>query len=418
MYSVNSSSSTKELNALFFSVTFHSLPDCLKKIHDFDFWMLETAFPAEEDEGLVQTHPIKSDKPSILTFMKMWQIKAHQLTPNYFVLPGNIYLFVLLSIVLFAFVSLLASRSKTQDSSLSVRTCVKEMSIYLSDLSLAHIGAIANDLPHWTIHLVLLLSVTLILALYNACFSMDNLHIEFPKYYKVYDDVLQEPPDNILILPSLLEHLEKTYSKRTVENKLVEFASNDSKKIRLPEIAIKGENLVVIIDSQQTYCEVAKGILKSFSGSNAWRTAMSVDPDASEIVSQYSIFPSALNKTRGQRAVKRMRRFVEMGMHKGIYKQVATAQMDLMKRRKDLSSLGADMSQGKPCIDKMEPELDNYRDVNAEVTQPVFAWWFCLLIFTCLLASGEFIAHRLDQINQHKNKVAPLTIRVRAHSVV
>ena len=349
--------------------------------------------------------------------MRIPPVKAHQLTPNYFVLPGNIYLFVLLSIVLFAFVSLLASRSKTQDSSLSVRTCVKEMSIYLSDLSLAHIGAIANDLPHWTIHLVLLLSVTLILALYNACFSMDNLHIVFPEYYKTYESILQKPPDNFIIYQSVREQLRRTRSNTTVRRELIKL-SEEINMNEEEEIEKRGQNIVLVTGDPRSDCHFLKSMWKS-SSDKGWHVTESVDPDASEFTSQFRIRSSILNKTQGPRVLKRVRRYVEMGMKKAIGQQFAGAQMDLAIRNGKSSPYVSQLRQNKPCIDKMEPDLDNYRDVNADATQPVFAWWFCLLIFACLVASGEFIAHRLHQINQHKrNRVVPLTTQVRTHSVV
>ena len=351
---------------------------------------------------------METQKPSILTFMKMLPIKAHQLTPNYFVLPGNIYLFFLLSILILSLVSLWATQLNSR-SSLSFWAYTKEMFTHLSNIFLAHTRAMGNRSPRRTIRLVLLISVTLILALYNACFSMDNLRIVFPKYYKTYESILKEPPKNIRLLPPLPTHFNRSRSKKTAENEIVKLHASVGAK-KLLEIGKRGENLVVFASSPEDVCFMLKGVLKSTSGTE-WRAAESVDPEASEFSSQFHISSSILNKTQGWRVLEKLRRLAEMDMPKGILHQYTVAQLHLAMRRGKSATFAAHSRRNKPCFDKMQSDLHNYRDVSAQATRPLFAAWIYFIILAPILFAGECVTHRLHQINLHKkNRVTPLTI--------
>ena len=103
------------------------------------------------------------------------------------------------------------------------------------------------------------------------------------------------------------------------------------------------------------------------------------------------------------------RRLVEMSITKALERKIIEVLLDLPRTRK-YSTYRNHLNGSKPCIDKIQPDLNNYRDVNAGATWPVFAWWFCLLIFSCIVISGEFITSRLHQIYQNKsNRVVSLT---------
>ena len=359
----------------------------------------EISFPHPRGDELVQTHPIDIGRPTILTVMAQTPIKVHYITPNYLALPGNIYIFVLFSMIILAFTNLLGARLMTKRRH-SFWVYTKNMLSNLSGLCLAHIGAIAEDPLHWTIRLLLLLSVTPILAFYNASFSIENMHILLPRYYKTYESILEDPPKLFQIISPLSERFEQ--SNKPIETQIFKLHIKAS---HLSNIKID-VNYVALTQYPHYDCLMIKA-------NKDWIVAGSVDPDSAEYITQYRISPSIWKKIQGQQVLKRLRRLVEMSMTKARERKIIIDLLNLPRTRK-YSTYRIHLNGSKPCIDKIQPDLNNYRDVNAGSTWPVFAWWFYLLIFSCIVISGEFITNRLHQIYQNKsNRVVPLTTQVR-----
>lgn len=91
-----------------------------------------------------------------------------------------------------------------------------------------------------------------------------------------------------------------------------------------------------------------------------------------------------------------------MDLERGVYFQVR-----LLAQRVKSASFSANMKTGHKCLDKFEPRLNNYRDVDLQVAWAVLHWWFFFLVLACLLASVELIAHDLTRTNK-ANRVRPL----------
>ena len=80
---------------------------------------------------------------------------------------------------------------------------------------MAHLGVINHESRSKVLQLAQLISVTLLLAIYGASFSNENIIIHSPKVYDTYKSLYEDPPNVILLSSKDIEIIDREASTST-----------------------------------------------------------------------------------------------------------------------------------------------------------------------------------------------------------
>ena len=130
------------------------------------------------------------------------QVKEEHATPNYTIFYASVYWLVLAMIVICAILNAVDGLMMLRTSA---RASLIQASKNLFHLLMAHLRHINHEARCKVLQLAQLISVTLLLAIYGASFSNENIIIHSPKVYDTYKSLYEHPPNVILVVPEDIE---------------------------------------------------------------------------------------------------------------------------------------------------------------------------------------------------------------------
>ena len=287
-----------------------------------DFSLFHTFYPGRSEN---LTNGIYVDDSAIDIISVFEEEEKHKFVrPDLLIYSTSVYWIILAFIILWSVLNIQATLMETPIRRLTLIGLTKRLLTNAFDLTTGHIGVVNTESPSKVLQLALLLSVTLILSIYGACFSNENIQVKSPKIYNSYQSLAEDPPDIIVTsqyIMDLVEGMDDTvktterYLKQVSDN-FYSFSRLELEKIyenEMKHLKIAGLSLL-----DQPKVHGLHFIIKLRAKSLRPKLVLRQDADASRTLKQLIVSKSLLRKPGGKKIVKTLRKIQETGLVKGL----------------------------------------------------------------------------------------------------
>ena len=378
-------------------------------------------YPNRAGSKLLETHPIASTRPTILSVVKN-ATRAKKVEPNFFVLSPTVYIAIFSFVILCSFVSALASRflRRSKRHERTLMGCTRRFFNNLLWFTLALIGSF-HATPHRAIQWAIIMGSTFILAQYNATFSTGNLHISLPKIYNTYESVAQDPP---VCIQAGLRYINYFTSNKFSNSSVEKYIYKFIRKFRLDctHAIRESQKVIAMAYDAPEECAFLKVKLKlplvrtrhatlaskdTLDAPNVLVAAAS-DPDAPEVTYQFPVSNQITKKLLGGKLLQNIRLITELGLEKGAKNYENAAAQKVKKGNR----VGDILRHRDSCISSLAANLNSYSDITLSGIKTVFlAWAWLFILPTCILMSELLALGGSSRIKRKQSRVHPMERR-------
>ena len=171
-----------------------------------DFSLFHTFYPGD-NENLTNGIYVDDSANDIVSVLEEEE-KQVFVRPDLLIYSTSLYWVILAVIIFWSVLNIQATFMETPIRRLNLVGLVKRILTNAFELTTGHIGVVNTESPSKVLQLALLLSVTLILFIYGACFSNENIQEKPPKIYHSYQSLAEDPPDIIVTSEYIMELVE------------------------------------------------------------------------------------------------------------------------------------------------------------------------------------------------------------------
>ena len=231
--------------------------------------------------------------------------------PDFFIYRANVYWVIWSFITTWSFLNVLAILVKRRKSPLSATSFLWRLVKNMFMLTFAHLRVINSQSRNKTLQLAVLLSVTLMLAIWGSCFSNENIRITPPKIYDTHKSLTDDPPDVIVVFDLLLHRIDRGgFRPSSTENYLRKPSARkrmiDFRELEPKRVAWNKDTTVVGITAHvRSSIPVLRYLMSPLGKNKDTSLVTRKEPNAEKQFMQPLISTSALTKPGGQN-VKRV----------------------------------------------------------------------------------------------------------------
>ena len=376
---------------------------CSEKVLDgkYDMTLHPTTYP-NSNTNLTQGILIQEVVHVILTLLRRDKGNIEQVRPNYSIFSSDVYA------VWIALIFILAISSIFRDT-MSKRTSpsfkLRRGTTILFDLVTAHLKNMNYKPRNKVLHLTLLLSVTLLIAVYCARFSNQSMSLKVFKAYSSYKSLRDDPPDVIVAQRNDIKLIDKGGLNRPGhENYLAQIRHKIETAAEAGKDLTSKRSIVYLSSYGSRGCGLFEAWLKlnKVDGSHIM---VNRDPDAVRTYIQLP-FSNTVKKTSvGQEILKTIRQSNEMDLLSGYQKYYSSLTLGITNSN-PLKKQLQEMAFSECRSEKLNSILGGGK---LKLFKEVLYFFLKLLYFPCLVLVIEAILHSVKKhLAKKKNLVRPL----------
>ena len=354
-----------------------------------------------KSEKLVQDYIIGSEKLEILTPLHWTRLEYND--TDYLVFPWSVYLISLLFILSCALVAVALIKVRVKKRrKVPLFTWTKLFFNNFYTFFLAHLRQLWCESSMRFLQLIILLSVTFLLAAYDAGFSTKSVSIRYPPTFDTYKSLTSLNQTMIYTRPvqyklikdgkfrktSVEFHLKKTLMKNPYKD-----INNCSLVMRMKRegklVIILYRNHKLVTCSQLSYCRALEEEITGLDDNSSHFLIRRSDPDASEDMIQFPISRSILGKPGERRIHWKMRLLIENGLFQKIYSYQQKIEVQAFRAASAIDGMKAVTNAEINCaVDSINPEIqsiDDFRLFELKKLLLVIPFLITFMLFSLVL---------------------------------